>query len=368
MKSYNHLFEKLITNDNLLEAVYNAAKHKRNRPDVKEVLKDPQLYVDRLKAILVNKTYTSCTHKAVRIYDGCSKKVRLIIKPKFLYEQIIQHAVIQVLKPIILKGMYPFSCGSIPNRGCHYGKRYLEKVIRKNSDTPELKYVLKLDIKHFYQSIDIAKVNKMIHNVIHDKDMLEVIDCVLSSNIAEYEGKEVSMGLPIGYYTSQWIANWFLQDLDHFIKEKLHTKFYVRYVDDMVLFAKNKKELYNIYREIEEFLNSKGLTVKSNWKIFKFDYINKFGIRTGFPIDFMGFKFYRDKTTLRKSILLKASRKATKIDKKIKVTSYDASQMLSYFGWFKHTNTYNAFRKHIGSKINITEMKFLIRRRSKLCA
>lgn len=368
MKSYNHLFEQLIDDSNLETAIHNAAKHKRNRPDVAIVLGDPKLHASKLKQILINQEYRSRVHKAVRIYDGSSKKERLIIKPKFLYDQIIQHAIIQVMRPIISKGMYPFSCGSIPDRGCHYGKRYLEKVIQKNKNSPELKYVLKLDIRHFYQSIDTSRVKTQIGNAIHDKQMLNVIFSVLDSNKAMDRGSIVDMGLPIGYYTSQWFANWFLQDLDHFVKEQLHIKFYVRYVDDIVIFAKNKKELYNKYREMEAFLNTKGLSVKNNWKIYNFDYTNKREVKIGYPIDYMGFKFYRTRTTIRKSILLKASRKANKISKKLKVTAYDASQLLSYYGWFKHTNTYSSFEKHIRSKVNIVEMKQLIKRRSELCA
>ena len=197
---------------------------------------------------------------------------------------------------------------------------------------------------------------------------VNVIYSVLDSNKAMDRGTVVDMGLPIGYYTSQWFANWFLQDLDHFVKEQLHIKFYVRYVDDIVIFAKNKKELYNKYREMEAFLNTKGLSVKNNWKIYNFDYTNKREVKIGYPIDYMGFKFYRTRTTIRKSILLKASRKANKISKKLKVTAYDASQLLSYYGWFKHTNTYSSFEKHIRSKVNLVEMKQLIRRRSELCA
>lgn len=368
MKSYNHLFEKLIDDKNLETAIQNAAKHKRNRPDVAAVLEKPQLYASRVKHLLINQKYKSRVHHAVRIYDGSSKKERLIIKPKFLYDQIIQHAIIQVLVPIINKGMYPFSCGSIPDRGCHYGKRYLEKVIKRNNNSPELKYVLKLDVRHFYQSIDTSRVKAQIAKNIHDEKMLNVIFTVLDSNKALDKGNIIDMGLPIGYYTSQWFANWFLQDLDHFIKEKLHIKYYARYVDDIVIFAKNKKELYNKYREIELFLNTKGLSVKNNWKIYNFDYTNKQAKIVGFPIDYMDFKFYRNRTTVRKSILLKASRKANKISKKLKVTAYDASQLLSYYGWFKHTNTYSSFEKHIRSKVNLTEMKQLIKRRSQLCA
>ncbi|HAU87939.1 MAG TPA: hypothetical protein DCW90_21405, partial [Lachnospiraceae bacterium] len=92
-----------------------------------------------------------------------------------------------------------------------------------------------------------------------------------------------------------------------------------------------------------------------NWQIFRFDYaprhpkISKRG-KTGIygrAVDFMGFKFYRNRTTLRKSILHKMQVKAVRLWKKGKVTIYDAKQMLSALSWIKHSDVYNYYTKHI---------------------
>jgi len=312
--------------------------------------------------MLAEKTYTIQRHKAIKIYDGSSKKERLIIQPRYKYEQIIQHAIIQVLEPIFMRGMYEFSCGSIPGRGGHFGKRHIEKFIKRNNDS-DIKYVLKMDIHHYYQSIDINILKEKFKKIIHDEDMLYAINLVLDSNIAEHEGKEISMGLPIGFYTSQWFANWFLQDFDHLVKEKMHIKCYVRYVDDIVLFNKSKKELHKDFEIIKKYLNSLNLEIKDNWQVFKFEYTTSKGKEIGRPLDFMGFKFYRDKTTLRKSILLKATRKARRIGAKKKITWYDASQFMSYMGWFKCTDTHDAYLKHIKPCLNIEACKKIISKR-----
>lgn len=365
MKSYNHLFEELISYDNLYLAIINSSKRKKKRKDVKKVLENPTKYIKIIQEMLINRTFEPQKHPAIQIYDGSSRKLRLIIQPKYLYEQIIHHAVIQVLKPIFMKGMYPFSCGSIPKRGGHYGKRHIEKFIRENKDNNELKYVLKLDIHHYYKSIDINILKEKFKRTIHDAKFLYVINTILDSNIAIYEGKEISMGLPIGFYTSQWFANWLLQKLDHYIKEQLHIKCYVRYVDDMILFYKNKRELHKHFKLIRLHLENIDLNVKSNWQVFKFNYKNKKEKEIGRPLDFMGFKFYRNKTILRKSIMFKAIRKANKISKKDKINWYEASQILSYVGWFKSTNTYNTFKKYIKYPINLCFCKELIRNRNK---
>ena len=85
------------------------------------------------------------------------------------------------------------------------------EYIRSHKHKPqELKYCLKLDIKHFYQSVDIEKLKKKFRKIIKDRDMLRVLDTIVDSNVAQYGKKIVKMGLPIGFYTSQWFSNFFL--------------------------------------------------------------------------------------------------------------------------------------------------------------
>lgn len=171
------------------------------------------------------------------------------------------------------------------------------------------------------------------------------------------DGNIVKKGLPIGFYTSQWFANWFLQPFDHYVKEELKAKCYVRYMDDIVILGTNKRELHKMFNLICSYLGEIGLTIKDNWQVFLFDYTDKDGKRHGRPIDFMGFKFYRDKTTIRKSIFLRACRLARRLHKKLHINWRDASQILSYFGWFKTTDTYKAFQKYIVSQISLNSCK-----------
>lgn len=173
-------------------------------------------YVKKYKDWLFSGDYRPAKHRAVIINDGFLLKKRIVIQPYFYPEQWTQHVVVKTLQPMFLKGMYPYSCGSIPNRGIHYGKKYLEKFIRNNK--AEIKYVLKMDIRHFYQSINIDLLKDRFRKTIHDEKMLKLIFYVLDSNTAELDGEIYKEGLPIGFYTSQWFANWFLQPFDHFIK------------------------------------------------------------------------------------------------------------------------------------------------------
>lgn len=191
----------------------------------------------------------------------------------------------------------------------------------------------------------------MFRKKIKDKDTLWLLFLIIDS-YKDHEDSEDKYGVPIGYYTSQWFSNWFLEGLDHFIKEKLGAKCYVRYMDDFIIFGSNKRELHTMKNEIAKYLKSLKLELKHNWQIFLFD-----NGRSGRQLDFMGFKFYRRKTILRKPIVLKAVHKAKKIKSKKRISWYDACQMMSYLGWFKSADMYNCFSTHIKPYINVRYLR-----------
>lgn len=363
MKSYKYLFEKLISYENLSDAIEKSSLGKRERREVKRVLDHKDEHIKRLQDLLINQKLRIRKHEAIKINDGITAKVRLIIKPDYVYEQILHHAIVQVLTPIFMRSMYIYSCGSLPGRGGLYGKRYLAKYIRENPT--KIKYVAKGDITKFFQTVNIELVKDKFRKIIHDEKFLQVLFLVLDSNIATYQGQEINMGLPIGYYLSQWIANWFLQDFDYFIKQKLKIKCYIRYVDDFVLLSPNKKELHKALAAISEYLKNLDLRLKSNYQVFKLAYIDKNGKERGRPIDFMGYKFYRDRTILRRGIMLRAVRKALKISKKTNLNWYECTQLLCYLGWFKYTDTYKVYERYIKPNVNIGECKKVVSLRQK---
>ena len=124
-------------------------------------------------------------------------------------------------------------------------------------------------------------------------------------------------------------------------------------MDDMVIFGPNKRQLHDVQLKIEAYLNNfLGLNMKENWQVVRFDN----GNCKGRDLDFMGFRFYRNKTTLRKGILLKATRKARRI-KKNGVTVHSCRQMLSYIGWLSCTDTYSYYLKYIKPCVDFGRLK-----------
>lgn len=129
MKSYNHLFEKLLDDDYILSCINLASKGKRNRREVKRVYADLPGHVEAIKQILLTDSYSPRKHVPKTIVER--GKTRQIVKPDFWYECIVQHMVIGVLEPILMARFYKYSCASIPNRGISFGKRAMERFIRK---------------------------------------------------------------------------------------------------------------------------------------------------------------------------------------------------------------------------------------------
>lgn len=348
MKSYNHLYEDCLVEHNRQEAIKMARKSKR----IRKIIKKRHLS----DAALLDLSYEWVTqfqnafHTPIEIYDGISRKVRHIIVPT-LEELIVQHCVVNALRPIFTKGMYLHTYASIPGRGPHKAKKFIEKWLR--DDPKNTKYVLKMDIRHFFDEVPHDILKSKLAKVIHDEKMLYLLDQII--NVTD-------SGIPLGFYTSQWFSNWYLQELDHFIKEELHAVYYVRYMDDMVIFGSNKKVLHRMRLRIDSYLRSNlGLRLKDNWQVFRFAYEvqqpDGETVIRGRDLDFMGFRFYRDHTVLRRSVMYKASRKAARIAKKEGLTIHDARQMLSYLGYVDCTDTYNMYLKWIKPKVSFQKLK-----------
>lgn len=348
MKSYNHLYEKIISETNRRYALSQAKHSKRFRKIMKHRHMSDDAAVEQSLEWIVN--YENAEHVPVYIYDGITRKERTIIVPT-MEELLVQHCIVNAMKPMFCKGMYEHSYASLPGRGAHKGKLVIEKWIR--IDPKNCKYVLKMDIRHFFDSIPHDRLKAKLKKTVHDEKMLELLFRII--DVTE-------VGIPLGFYTSQWLSNWYLQGLDHFIKEQLCAVHYMRYMDDMVIFGSNKRVLHRMRQAISDYLEMElGLELKANWQVFRFSY----GNNQGRDLDFMGFRFYRNRTILRKSIMYKATRKARKISKKEKATILDARQMLSYLGWIDCTDTYLMYRKWIKPCVSFQQLKRKVSRYDK---
>lgn len=351
MKRAGFLYEKPLDRGLIRDAIIKASRKKRRRRSVRRILNNIDHYVDELYTMIANESFTPSPYRRFKIKDGATQKVREICCPKFYPDQIVHWMMILVLEPVFMRGMCETNCGSVPGRGAHYGKKHIEKWYKL--DRKNTKYCAKLDIRKFYPSSKAPAVMQELRHVIKCKRMLRLCETVLNS----------SDGLPIGNYTSQWFANFLLQRLDHFIKEVLHIRYFVRYMDDMCLWASSKKLLHRAVKAIEKFLAGLGLVLKANWQIFP---------TAARAVDFLGFRFFREKTTLRKNLALRLRRRVKKTYKHTqktgRVRARDAAAVMSYCGWLKHAHCHGFFVKYVKPYVNFKKLKEAIRHEARIRA
>ena len=182
-KSVNNLYKPMLEHGNVVKKFHKAAKGKTERKDVAAIL-NPDNIEGHVKTVIEKLENTApgwievpnpeygwhpTKHEKVSINEETTKKTRQIEKPRYNYEQVVHHIVIGACNEIMMRGMYEFVCGSVPKRGGHYGKKYMEKWIY--GDKKHCKYVLKMDIRHFYESVDHDILKDWLKKKIRDKRM-----------------------------------------------------------------------------------------------------------------------------------------------------------------------------------------------------
>lgn len=331
MKRVNNIFEKITTIENLRLAHKNARKGKTHYQEVKQVDKYEDHYLQRLRRLLLQKTFKNSSYETFKKID--KGKERLIFKLPYFPDRILHHAILQVIEPIWKKMMIKDTYQSIKGRGVHQAKKRVEKALRSHKKDERI-YCLKLDIHKFYPSINNDILFSLIERKIKDKDVLWLLKEIIYS----------TQGVPIGNYLSQYFGNIYLTYFDHWIKEKIKIKHYFRYCDDIVIIHADKDYLSYLFTKIEYYLEKNlNLKVKSNYQVFPIH---------ARRIDFLGFVFDKYKTYTRKRIARNFKRKVILFYKYRRGTF--ARAIASYHGWFKNTDSWPLWNKYV---TNFKEIK-----------
>lgn len=323
MKRIGYIYEKIIDVKNIELAIINACEHKTKKGFIRKLLDNTNIYAEKIRNLLISGNYKPTIVDHVKKRD--TGKERDIAIPKFYPDQIIHWAVCLQLNEVFMKGMYQFNCGSVPGRGVMYAKNYIERAYRKLNDVKS--YTSQLDIKKYFRNISHSKLEELFAKRIKDKKVLNLIHTILDCG---------ETGLPIGFYTSQWFANFYFMEVDHYIKEQLKIKYYVRYADDMVMVDVNKKKIHKAIRALQLYLDKNNylVKIKDNWQVWK---------TFTRPLNFLGYKFYKDYTILRLPILKKLKRQIRRVKKDGTLRIVRATKISSYIGWLKHTDNSKSF-------------------------
>ena len=281
-----------------------------------------------------------------------SGKRRVLYKLPYYPDRIIQWAILQKIEPVFNSVFTDFTCASLPQRGIHYASKKLRTYLGK--DYEGTKYCLTMDIRKFYASIDHNILKDLLKKKIRDKRLLRLLfliidsknDVIITDLGLTEEEKELynqqGKGIPVGSYLSQYLANFYLAFFDHWLKEELHCKYVIRYMDDLIILSDSKEFLHNARIQIQDYLwQNLKLEVKPNWQIFPVD---------ARGIDFVGYRHYHGYTLVRKStchriktLMVHLKQKA---DERISPNEKEWHQWNSAVGWVVWANSYNLVKKY----------------------
>lgn len=369
MTGTKDLFNSICSMDNLYRAYQNAKSGKGWYKEVKQIEKRPFYYLAGLQYMLKNHLFKTSEYEIFILNEG--KKKRDVYKLPFFPDRIAQWAILQVIEPFLVANMTADTYSAIPGKGIQpivndlRGYYKTKRVDGKKksvwvpsillSDEENTRYCYKIDLHHYYQSINHEVLKQKFRKVFKDPELLWLLDEIADSiNTATEEDLiELSLsgeievdpntGIPIGNYMSQYSGNFYLSSFDHWVKEELHVKHYYRYMDDVVIFASSKEELHEIHRKVTAYTRDYlHLNIKGNYQIFPTK------VR---GVDFVGYRFFGEYTLLRKSTAINFKRKMRacrkKMENNIPPTYSEWCSFSSYKGWLGNCDSYRLSKKYI---------------------
>jgi len=248
MKSYKHLFEKIASFENLLFAAKQAQKGKKMKHNVSEFNFGLEGEILKLQEELRSQAYMPGKYRHFYVNDP---KRRLISAAPYR-DRVVHHAFCNVIEPLFDRTFIYDSYACRAGKGTHKAINRCQRFVRAN------KYVLQCDIRKYFPSVNYRILLSIITRKIRDKKVMWLaeliinsVSCLTSERVGGLAGLPAyrhtglqanpQTGIPIGNLTSQFFANLYLNELDYFVKFDLGEKHYLRYMDDFLIFSKNKK-------------------------------------------------------------------------------------------------------------------------------
>ncbi|MBI2110022.1 hypothetical protein HYT58_02520 [Candidatus Woesearchaeota archaeon] len=342
MKTHNHIYDQIISLDNLYLAYKKARKNKTTRGYVIEFEQDIANNLVNLHEELKNQTYLP---KPLETFTLRDPKTRKISKSEFR-DRVVHHALCNIMAPIYDKIFIYDSCANIKGKGNIFAVKRFDKFKRKVSKKPSIRgYCLKADVKHYFDEVNHDTLINIIKRKITDEKVIGLIKKIIKNSLNR------DKGMPLGNMTSQFFANVYLNELDYFVKHILRANYYIRYVDDFVILHNSREQLEAWKEEINKFLLEK-LRLKLHPEKTRIIPISR-------GIDFVGFRnFYHSKLLRRRNVRKMICKIALFKNNEI---SYE-KLMESFQGWqayAKWANTHK-LRKEIAKEIHNLKRTHLV--------
>ena len=321
MKRAGNLMEKICTLDNLYLAFYKASRGKRNDKTVVDYRNNLHGNIACLQKQLLHGGLSIGNYHYFTIYDP---KIRLICAADFS-ERVVHHALMNVCHYYFERQLIYDTYATRPQKGIYEA---LERAKRSMIVYP---YVAKLDVRKYFDSIAHDILLDKLQHIFKDIKLLQIFKQIFNS----YHVEEKS-GIPIGNLTSQYFANFYLSELDHFAKETLNIGGYYRYMDDILIFGDEKDELHNKITLLIE---------KAKYELrlsFKPHVITA----TKNGISFLGYKLFPHKILLNHTSKKRFMKNVQKINRYPCNETVVRSKLIAYLAFAKH-----AYSKKVRKKV-----------------
>lgn len=263
-----------------------------------------------------------------RVFVIPEPKLRLVQAPTFA-DRIVHRSLVKVIEPCFERRFIVDSYACRKAKGPLEASKRLRSFIITATENWERPYALKADIKSYFPSIKHGILLRQIARTLGDVSVLDLCEKIVLKN------GFTDSGLPIGALTSQLFANVYLDKFDHFVKDELGIRFYVRYMDDFIIVGKDRKFLQTILPALESFLNSQ-LELKLNPKT------SIFPISHG--IDFSGYRHWTTHTLPRKRNTRRARLDFRRLAREYAEGKIDFEyirpRVASFCGQMKHCDAY----------------------------
>ncbi len=338
-KRFCHIYDNIISVENLLISWREFLRGKRKRKDVAEFSVSLMDNIFELHRELKNKTYQHGGYQAFKINDP---KPRDIHKAK-VRDRLLHHAIYRILYPYFDRKFIFDSYSCRIGKGTHRAmNRFLEfgrKVSKNNTRTC---WVLKCDVRKFFASIDHEILKNILKKYLADEDVIWFLNQIIDSFHVE---SRPGVGLPLGNLTSQLFVNIYMNVFDQFLKRELKIRCYIRYADDIVIFHENRIYLEDMLLRISVFLAT---------QLKLFFHPNKVLIKTlSSGVDFLGWIHFSHHRVLRSSVKWRMYNKLEK--------NFKQAAISSYLGLLSHGNTYKLAEK-IKKIYNMNDKSYGIKR------
>jgi len=350
MKRFTNLWCQITDFANLLEAARKAQKGKRYRDNILAFNYNRESELLDLQATLLAQTYRP---GAYRTFEIVEPKRRLISVAPYR-DRVVHHALCNIIAPLVEPSFIYDSYANRVGKGSH---RALDRFIHFSRNR---RFVLQCDLQKYFPSIDHDILKAVIRRKIKCKATLLLIDTIINNSneqppaVFHFSGDDLlssidrRRGLPIGNLTSQFFANWYLNPFDHFVKNTLRVKNYVRYVDDFALFSDSREFLQDARQAIEENLATLRLKIHP---------VKSQLFETRHGANFLGFRVLPDRIRVRTENLRRARQRLRRLHAEYAIGKLSLKELTqSLQGWeahLKHGDTWQ-LRQQIFTSLEST--------------